>query len=413
MTYDLVVIGAGAGGCFTAIQLAEFSPGAKICILEAAKRPLSKVEISGGGRCNVTHACYDPEKLITYYPRGSNELLLPFRQFHPGDLTDWFRKKGVRLKTEEDGRVFPVTDSSRTIIDCFLQEMQKHRITLRTSTRAIHWHFNMDTQSWDIKLFDGEMLRSKTLLIASGSDDRIWKALKESGHHLISPVPSLFTFNIQHKELLELMGVSKSFVRVSIPSIRLTTEGPLLITHWGMSGPGVLKLSAWGARELYDCGYVFDFEVNWTGLADPSPFLEMIRKLMAENPKRQIQKFVIKDIPARLWKYLCIRAEIPEFMSGAEFGKKQWKHLTDVLTRDTYRVTGKSTFKEEFVTAGGVDLSDIDMQKFESKIQPGLFLVGEVLNIDAVTGGFNFQAAWTGAHLAAKAISERVVSRES
>ncbi|MDQ3017298.1 MAG: NAD(P)/FAD-dependent oxidoreductase [Bacteroidota bacterium] len=408
MTYDLIVIGAGAGGCFTAIRLAEFYPGARICILEAARKPLSKVEISGGGRCNVTHACFDPDTLTEYYPRGSNELLSPFQEFHPGHLIDWFRSKGVKLKTEEDGRVFPVTDRSSTIIDCFLREMQKHKIELRLATRVADFNFEKEHSYWNVKLFDGQELRSQNILIASGSDDRTWKALKEHGHHIISLVPSLFTFNIKLKELTELMGVSKSNVSLSIPSIKLESQGPLLITHWGMSGPAILKLSAWGARELSDCGYVFDLQVNWTGSKNPDAFMNMLNEQIIQNPKRQINKLVVKDIPARLWKYLCDRAQIPEFMSGAEFGRKPLTRLTSVLTIDIYRVTGKSTFKEEFVTAGGVDLADIDMAKFESKIQPGLFLVGEVLNIDAITGGFNFQAAWTGAHMAARGISEKL-----
>ena len=406
MVYDLIIIGAGAGGCFTAIRLAEFQPGARICILEAARKPLSKVEISGGGRCNVTHASFDPEKLITYYPRGREELLSPFNEFQPSDLISWFKEKGIKLKTEADGRMFPVTDRSSTIIDCFMQEMKRHKIQLWTSTRCTDWQYSKDEQRWIINLPDDRVLTAKYLLIASGSDQRIWSSLSSLGHTIVSPVPSLFTFNIRDKTLQDLMGISKANVHLSIPSLKMDATGPLLITHWGMSGPAILRLSAWGARELYDCGYVFDLKVNWM----PDQALEatqsFLQKLINENPKRKIIKLVVQDFPARLWKYLCDKAGITEFMSGAEFGKKQMKQMLDVLTNDVYRVTGKSTFKEEFVTAGGVEVSQIDFKKFESRIQPGLFLVGEVLNIDAITGGFNFQAAWTGAHIAAKAIAK-------
>lgn len=405
MNYDLVAIGAGAAGCFASIRLAEFHPGARICVLEAARKPLSKVEISGGGRCNVTHACFDPEELITYYPRGKNELLIPFREFQPSDLVDWFKAKGVKLKTESDGRMFPVTDRSATVIDCFLREMKNHSIQLWNSTRSVDWHYHEDSRTWNIKLFDGRELTSKLLLIASGSDQRIWNSLSDHGHTIISPVPSLFTFNIRDKQLQSLMGISKSNAVVSIPLFNLTTTGPLLITHWGLSGPAILRLSAWGARELYNCGYVFDLKVNWLGHSDIESFQVFLLSLINENTKRQINNLGVGDFPSRLWKYFCTKAEIPEFMSGAEFGKKQMKRMTDVLANDIYRVTGKSTFKEEFVTAGGVDLVEIDFKKFESKKQPGLFLVGEVLNIDAITGGFNFQAAWTGAHIAAKAMA--------
>lgn len=406
MIYDLVVIGAGAGGCFTAIRLAGFSPGAKICILEAARKPLSKVEISGGGRCNVTHACFDPEELVKYYPRGQDVLLEPFKVFQPNDLINWFRSKGIAIKKEADGRMFPVSNSSATIIDCFMREINRNKIELLTSTRVLEW--NYADAVWNITLYDGQILKSKNLLISSGSDQRIWNSLEAIDIKIISPVPSLFTFNIPDKNLQVLMGISKGSVELSIPSILMEASGPLLITHWGLSGPAILKLSAWGARELYACGYVFDLVVNWLGQNQSKSFPDFIQSLINENPKKYIHNFQINEFPARLWKYLCLKAEIPEFTSGAEFGKKQMKRLMDVLTHDTYRVTGKSTFKEEFVTAGGVEPDEIDFTKFESKKYPGLFLVGEVLNIDAITGGFNFQAAWTGAHIAAKAIAERM-----
>jgi len=409
MNFDLIVIGGGAGGFFTAIRLAEIYPDAKICILEAARKPLSKVEISGGGRCNVTHACFDPEELTTYYPRGQKEMLGPFYHFQPADMIEWFQSKGVKLKRESDGRMFPVTDQSATIISCFMNAIQLFGIQLLTSTRASKWEYDEENNKWNVTLFDGRTMNSKLLLIASGSDQRTWDSLKVMGHKIISPVPSLFTFNIRDKNLTSLQGISKNDVHLSIPSLKLETSGPLLITHWGMSGPAILKLSAWGARVLYDCGYVFDLIINWRGEEDRDTFRKWLQALAKENLHRHVNNLVVQDIPSRLWKYFCTSAEIPDELICADISNKHLDKLADVVCRDIYRVTGKSTFKEEFVTAGGVDLKDIDMRKFESKIRPGLFLVGEVLNIDALTGGFNFQAAWTGAYLAAAGIAERLI----
>ncbi|MFZ1676826.1 MAG: aminoacetone oxidase family FAD-binding enzyme [Saprospiraceae bacterium] len=410
MIFDLVVIGGGAGGFFGAIRVAELFPGAKICILEAARKPLSKVEISGGGRCNVTHACFDPEELTSYYPRGQKEMLGPFSRFQPKDMIEWLQSKGVKLKQENDGRMFPVTDKSSTIIDCFTRSIERSGIKLLTSTRASDWVFDEKTASWNVTLFDGKKLNSKFLLIASGSDQRSWDLLKNIGHAIISPVPSLFTFNIRDNNLIALQGISKSDVKVSIPAFKLETSGPLLITHWGVSGPAILKLSAWGARDLYHCGYVFDLVINWRGVEDRDQFRKWLQSTIKINTRRKVNNLVVQDIPARLWKYFCTRAEIPDETNCSEMGNKHLDRLADVLCRDTYRVTGKSTYKDEFVTAGGVDLKDVDMKSFQSKIRPQLFLVGEVLNIDALTGGFNFQAAWTGAELAARKMSELLTS---
>ncbi len=405
MKYELIVIGAGAGGCFTAIRVAELFPKAKICVLEAGRKPLSKVEISGGGRCNVTHACFDPEELVNYYPRGSKELLGPFYHFQPADMIRWLEDKGVKIKAEKDGRMFPESNSSATIIDCFLKTMRKLGIELRTSARANHW-FAEESGGWRVELYDGSILSTLNLLIASGSDNRTWDNLKHLGHTLIPPVPSLFTFNIRDKKLNDLLGVSKANTIVHIPKYKLKTTGPLLITHWGISGPAILKLSAWGARVLYDCNYVFDVVINWTGEEDQEVINHWIRNQISGAGKKQISNVQADDIPSRLWKYLCQRAGLAEQQIFGELNKKQMETFADVLFRDTYRVTGKSTFKEEFVTAGGVDLKNINMRRFESKICPGLFIVGEVLNIDALTGGFNFQAAWTASEIAAQAIAD-------
>ncbi len=408
MNFDLVVIGGGAGGCFAAIRVAELFPGARICILESARKPLSKVEVSGGGRCNVTHACFDPEDLVQYYPRGSKELLGPFYHFQPTDMIEWLKGKGVKVKREEDGRMFPESDSSATIINCFMSAINRAGIQLRTSTRATTWGFDAVKSTWAVELFDGSKLTSTYLLVASGSDQRTWDTLKALGHTIIPPVPSLFTFNIKDKNLTALPGISKSKVIVSIPQYKLETSGPLLITHWGLSGPAILKLSAWGARSLYDCNYVFDVVVNWLSMEEMKEVITWVREIAKANSKKQISNIVIENIPSRLWKYLTNRAGLPETVTGAEMSNKYVDAFSAILFKDTYRVTGKSTFKEEFVTAGGIDLKQVDMRRFESKLVPRLFFAGEVLNIDALTGGFNFQAAWTGGAIAAEAIAERL-----
>jgi predicted Rossmann fold flavoprotein len=408
MNFDLVVIGGGAGGCFAAIRVAELFPGARICILESARKPLSKVEISGGGRCNVTHACFDPEVLAGYYPRGSKELTGPFHRFQPADMMEWLERHGVRLKTEEDGRMFPVTDRSQTIIDCFMHAIHKSRIQLMLSTRATGWQFDERSKSWYVTLPDKARFTSKYLMIATGSDQRTWDGLKQAGHSIVSPVPSLFTFNIRVKDLNALAGISMPDVTASIPALKLQTSGPLLITHWGFSGPAILKLSAWGARELFACNYVFDMQINWCRQSEEQEVIRSIKQTMTRNTKKQVHNLMLFGMPTRLWKFICLRASLPDRLNCSEISSKQINALVQILMRDTYRVTGKSTFKEEFVTAGGVDLTEVNMSTFESKKWPGLFFSGEVLNIDALTGGFNFQAAWTGGAIAAEAIVERL-----
>ena len=406
MIYDLVVIGGGAGGCFCAIRLGELKPGSKIVVLEAGRKPLSKVEISGGGRCNVTHACFDPEELIQYYPRGGDQLLEPFKKFQPKDIVSWFNSKGVKIKKENDGRMFPVSDSSTTIISTFLNTMKRLGIELLTSTRAVNWEKDKTGSFWKITLMDGRSFAAKNLLISSGSDQRTWDYLKKEGHTIVDPVPSLFTFPTKDKTLTALQGISRPMARVRIPEFKLESEGPLLITHWGLSGPAILKLSAWGARELYRCGYTFDLHVNWAA-EDITTLKIKIKALFLQQTKKKVHNLPVNDIPSRLWKYLCTRSGISEMVNCSEMGNVLTDKLLNTLTQDNYRVIGKTTFKEEFVTAGGVDLKNIDLTRFESKITPGLFLVGEVLNIDALTGGFNFQAAWTEAEIAARALAKQ------
>ncbi len=408
MIHDLLVIGGGAGGCFAAIRVAELHPGAKIGILEAARHPLSKVAISGGGRCNVTHACFDPEKLIGYYPRGHQVLLKPFRRFQPRDIVKWFERKGIRLKTEPDGRIFPVSDQSDTIIRCFLQAMQGAGIRCMTSTRALRWFKQPGQSLWQVETMDGQSLTARFLLISAGSDQRTWDELKRVGHTVVYPVPSLFTFQIRDSLLTDLQGISLPEVRLTVPRFQLEASGPLLITHWGLSGPAVLKLSAWGARDLFQAGYVFDLKVQWWPDKTEEEIMQLLRDACRQNPKKQVHNLTFGVFPSRLWKYSCVKAGIPEKVNGSEVGTQRLAALAKILSGDRYRVTGKSAFKEEFVTAGGIALDEIDFDSFESRLLSGLYLVGEVLDIDALTGGFNFQAAWTGAAIAAEAISKRL-----
>jgi len=403
MRYDLLVIGAGAAGCFAAIRLKEQHQEASVCILEAGRAPLAKVRVSGGGRCNVTHACFDPAELVRFYPRGARELRGPFSRFQPRDMVQWLERQGVRTKTEADGRMFPVTDNSETIIDCFLGLLERYRVHLHTSAR-VESVGKQDMGPWEIRLVSGKALQARHVMVATGSDARMWKMLEELGHTLVPPVPSLFTFNIRNKDLHELSGLSVSKAHLRIPLVKLEASGPLLVTHWGLSGPAVLRLSAWGARHMQELDYRFPLVVNWTGLPE-NEVVGILEGLVAGNPRKQLVNLPAFSIPARLWRYLVSRAGLSEEIPAGELGKKKIALLSRTLVSDEYPVHGKSTFKEEFVTAGGVQLKEIDFRRFESKLRPGLFLAGEVLDIDALTGGFNFQAAWTGAAMVADAIA--------
>lgn len=405
MNFDVIITGGGAAGCFASIQLSEFRPGTRIAIIEAGKKILSKVEVSGGGRCNVTHACYDPEELITYYPRGQRELLGPFYSFQPSDMISWLDEHGVIVKTEDDGRIFPITDNSETIIQCFKKAMSLHGVNIMTSTRVTS--LSSTQTGWEIKTNTGT-LTSKVLMIATGSDQRMWDHLESSGHTIVKPVPSLFTFNIKNPLLHELMGSSVLRTKVSIPKLKLHAEGPMLITHWGLSGPAILKLSAWGARQLFDVNYQFDISVNWIDVENEIESIEWWEKATAEHRAKKVYNLPTSIFTSRLWKYLCNRAGFAEETTIAQIDIRKRNQFLELLRNDIYKVTGKSTFKEEFVTAGGVELKEIDFTKFASRKVERLYLAGEVLNIDALTGGFNFQAAWTGAHLAAKGIAKEL-----
>ncbi|MDX1942389.1 MAG: NAD(P)/FAD-dependent oxidoreductase [Saprospiraceae bacterium] len=398
----IIVVGGGAAGFFAAIRCAELNPNAEVTILERGRNVLEKVKISGGGRCNVTHACWAPAELVKHYPRGERELLGPFHRFACGDTIDWFEKRGVELKIEEDGRMFPVSDDSQTIIDCLWDSAVKAGVKVQISLRVDDFVFDEKISQWKITSEENIFIADK-VLVASGSNPRIWEMLKTLGHTIVEPVPSLFTFNIKDERIRDLPGISVPEAFVQIKNSKLSAKGPLLITHWGMSGPAILKLSAWGARELASLKYSFTIEVNWLN-QKPTIIQESLNDFKSTNPKKQVFANALFGLSIRLWKSLVLAANIPEEKKWADISKKELQMLVNQLCTGEFIVNGKSTFKEEFVTAGGVDLKEVNFKTFESKLFPGLYFAGEVLNIDATTGGFNFQAAWTGGWIAGEAM---------
>ncbi|MDR0229429.1 MAG: NAD(P)/FAD-dependent oxidoreductase [Flavobacteriaceae bacterium] len=408
MNYDIVIIGGGAAGFFTAINLAEKNTKLKIAIVERGKEVLSKVKISGGGRCNVTHACFEPKELTRFYPRGEKELLGPFHQFCSGDTIAWFEDHGVTLKIEEDGRMFPDTDSSQTIIDCFVQAAKKAKVQVLTSTSVQQIYkgergYKLDTTAGAITCVD--------LVLTTGSNPKIWDMVEELGHKIVKPVPSLFTFNIKDERIKDLMGVATP-AEVSVKGTKLEASGPLLVTHWGMSGPGILRLSAWGARILAEKNYQFQIVVNWLPQYDKESIKEELQVIRKEHAKKNVVKRISIELPNRLWERLVVICGIDEQTKWAEVNNKQLERLSEELTEGVYQVNGKSTFKDEFVTAGGVELKEVNFKTMQSKMYDNLYFAGEILNIDAITGGFNFQNAWTTGYLAAQAIAEKHLNNE-
>ena len=404
---DVIIIGGGAAGFFTAINAAENNPKLKIIILERGKEVLTKVKVSGGGRCNVTHAEFLPKESTQNYPRGEKELLGPFHSFMTGDTIEWFEKRGVALKIEADGRMFPVSDSSQTIIDCFLSEVKRLNveILLNQSVKEIQKEENRFTINTTTDTFSAEKI-----VVATGSNPKIWKLLEDLGHTIVPAVPSLFTFNIKDSRIIDLPGLSTdASVKVLDEKGKMILEsnGPLLITHWGMSGPAILKLSAWGARMLEPFNYHFNIEVNWLNTLSEEEVFDALKNLKTSQGKQTIFKNAQFELPKRLWQSLVKAAGIMETLTWADATRENLQNLANQLTAGVFEVAGKSTFKEEFVTAGGVDLKEVNFKTFESRKIDGLYLAGEVLNIDAITGGFNFQNAWTGSYLAAQAITNK------
>ena len=403
---DFLVIGGGAAGFLAAIRAAECNPAARVVILEKGREVLQKVKVSGGGRCNVTHACFDPRELVKHYPRGSRELLGPFSRFQPGDTVGWFEQRGVRLKSEEDGRMFPVTDNSQTIINCLLQAAKKAGVQVLTGENVQKISLpKTPGGTWLVASQSGTVFQTKKLMVATGSSSRIWELLGELGHSIVPAVPSLFTFNIKDPRLAGLMGLSVTLAAVRVLGEKLTATGPLLITHWGMSGPGILRLSAWGARILAEKKYNFEIEVSWLNYTADEMAEELGEAKLSFSKKLVASQNPFPTLPRRLWESLVAASGIPADLRWADLNKEKLRKLASELGAGCYHVSGKSTFKEEFVTAGGIALEEVNFKTFESKIHPGLHFAGEVLDIDAITGGFNFQAAWTGGWLVGTAVS--------
>lgn len=404
---QIVVIGGGAAGFFGAIACAEAHPQAQITLIEASRQPLAKVLISGGGRCNITHACFEPKVLVQNYPRGSKALLGAFTRFQPLDTIAWFAAHGVNVKTEADGRMFPITDRSETIAECLIKAAFDANIELCIGT-PVTTVSRKDT-GFEILLKSGETQECHRLLLATGSSLAGYKIARELGHDIQTPVPSLFTFNIADSQLRELAGISVSSVNLRLPGTGKTPlqqTGPLLITHWGISGPAVLKLSAWGARILNQNRYQHKLLINWLPDLSQEEVRQKLLTVKAEWGQKAIALHRGVDLPHRLWQYIINRTHIPTEERWATISNKTLNQLVQEISQGEYLITGKGAFKEEFVTCGGVNLKEVNFKTMESKIVPGLHFAGEILDIDGITGGFNFQSAWTTAYLAGQSMTK-------
>lgn len=403
---QIIVIGGGAAGFFAAINCAPLHENCTITLLEKSSKLLSKVRVSGGGRCNVTHACFDNALLVKNYPRGEKELQNVFSRFSVKDTIKWFEQRSVELKAEVDGRMFPVTDNSETIVNCLLQEAEKAGVKIKLNVDITEIVKNLN-DTFTLKTNGGRIFECDKLIIATGgnSKDAAYDWLKKLGHTIIKPVPSLFTFNIPNNQIIQLMGVSVPQAKVRVLGTKLETEGPLLITHWGMSGPAILKASAWGARSLSDVNYNFTVLINWLPKYNEEKLRIEFANQRAENPAKLILNNCPLELPKRLWEYFVDKASISETTRWADLPKKNSNILINIITKDEYKVLGKTTFKEEFVTCGGVSLKEIDFSTMQSKLIPNLYFAGEIMDIDGITGGFNFQNAWSTGWVAAKSIA--------
>ena len=406
MQQQLVVIGGGAAGFFCAVNAARMNSSIQVTIVEKTSKVLSKVKVSGGGRCNVTHACFEIDALVRRYPRGQNFLKKALHWFSSTDTIEWFKERGVELKTEVDGRMFPVTNNAQTIIDCLLREADQYGVNVITSCDIKQ--FEVNEGRFHLRTAKAETFSADFLCIACGGFPKAaqFDWLIQSDHSIVSPVPSLFTFNIPNNPITALMGVSTENAIVKIIGTKLQEQGPLLITHWGISGPSVLRLSAWGARMLAEKEYHFSILVNWLPLFNEQSLQEQWPKLRNQMSSQKVSSKNPFQLPNRLWLYLLEQSGIDEFIRWSDINSKQQNKLIQHLTAQLLEVKGKTTFKEEFVTCGGINLQQIDANTMQSRIVPNLFFAGEVLDIDGVTGGFNFQNAWTTGWIAAKKISD-------
>jgi predicted Rossmann fold flavoprotein len=397
----IAIIGAGAAGCFAAANIPD-AANKEIIVFEKTVKALQKVKVSGGGRCNTTHACFEIPELVTRYPRGKQLLKKTLYRFSPQDTINWFAERGVELKEEQDGRMFPVTDDSQTIIECIWQQMMRNKVKVLYH-RAIE-RLEKKGDSWVLHFADGSNFEADKVLIACGGfpkpEQYHW--LKDLGHTVQPPVPSLFTFNIPKHPITELMGVVVENAVVKIAGTKIVEQGPLLITHWGLSGPVVLRTSAWAARELNERGYDFNIMINWLGETTEADLREIITDLRKEQGKQTINGKNPFNLPRRFWEYQLSRLGIKEDTRWGDLPAAAQNKLIEYLLRDTYPVKGKTTFKEEFVTCGGISLSEIDPQTMQSRVAPGIYFAGEILDVDGITGGFNFQHAWSSAYIAAQ-----------
>lgn len=401
--YNAIVIGGGAAGFFAALSVMEHHPNFKVAILEKSSKVLSKVKVSGGGRCNVTHACFDNVALSKFYPRGEKQLRKAFEVFNSKSTIDWFEKRGVILETLPDNCIFPKSNTSQTIIDCFLNESVKKKIDILYSKNIIEFKFCEIEKRFELRSNE-EVFTAEKVIVAIGGQPKksglIW--LENLGHKIIEPVPSLFTFNIPNNSIVCLMGNVVEKTTVKIEGTKLIGKGPLLITHWGLSGPAILKLSAWGARILEEKQYQFSVLINWLDDIKEEELRKLFEKTIQEHGAKMISNLNPFVLTNRIWNFLLEKIEVSPQMRWNELGRKNINKLVNILLNDRYVVSGKTTFKEEFVTAGGVSLESIDFKTMQSKIFPGMYFCGEVLDIDGITGGFNFQAAWTTGWIAGK-----------
>ena len=407
MQKTLVVGGGGAAGFFCAVTAARRNPDLKVLLVEKSGKLLSKIKVSGGGRCNVTHSCFSITEMAGKYPRGSNFVKKTFHQFFTTDTIQWFEERGIPIKTEEDGRMFPVTNSSQSIIDCLLGEAEKYGVEIRLHHEIKKINYLEGVPAFDIEFANGLQMNADFICLASGGYPKssMFEWIRNTGHTIEEPVPSLFTFNMPENPITSLMGISIPSATVKITGTNLKESGPLLITHWGMSGPAILKLSAWGARILNEKNYRFEIRINWLGNLTEQLLREEIQSLRENSGKKKIRQKNPWELPQRFWEYLLDQCGIND-IHWADLPSVLQNKLIQQLTGQVFAVDGKTTFKEEFVTAGGIRLSEVNHNTMESRIRPGLYFAGEIVDVDGVTGGFNFQHAWTSGYIAGKSIAE-------